>query len=225
MSPTHNGNPATQRFKHSNAIKVCNRITFDFYTDICISSPNHMYSSSPLPSPPSHTHTLCTCILSPLSQVTVKGNSHGKIWRGNARSDCVHLRHQKLWVFCSHPVEWVLGMRLATLTVVLCYPHAHGPGTRLILLWCETSYSIILCFTGKSKEAERKRINKELANIRSKFKSEWSWSTVPYSRYFSRGKNFRGTTIYCIKENFLQVKFSWKQISKFIYWHSSSAKL
>ena len=35
-----------------------------------------------------------------------------------------------------------------------------------------SSCSIILCFTGKSKEAERKRINKELANIRSKFKSE-----------------------------------------------------
>ena len=41
-----------------------------------------------------------------------------------------------------------------------------------------SSCSIILCFTGKSKEAERKRINKELANIRSKFKSEWSYSTA-----------------------------------------------
>ena len=33
----------------------------------------------------------------------------------------------------------------------------------------------VLVFTpGKSKEAERKRINKELANIRSKFKGEWT---------------------------------------------------
>ena len=28
-------------------------------------------------------------------------------------------------------------------------------------------------YAGKSKEAERKRINKELANIRSKFKGLW----------------------------------------------------
>ena len=34
---------------------------------------------------------------------------------------------------------------------------------------------ILLFFKGKSKEAERKRINKELANIRSKFKSKCSF--------------------------------------------------
>ncbi len=32
--------------------------------------------------------------------------------------------------------------------------------------------------TGKSKEAERKRINKELANIRSKFKGMWCVKSV-----------------------------------------------
>lgn len=31
---------------------------------------------------------------------------------------------------------------------------------------------LLICFIGKSKEAEIKRINKELANIRSKFKGD-----------------------------------------------------
>ena len=33
-------------------------------------------------------------------------------------------------------------------------------------------FMIQFCFTGKSKEAEIKRINKELANVRNKFKGK-----------------------------------------------------
>ena len=35
-----------------------------------------------------------------------------------------------------------------------------------------------LVSVGKSREAEEKRINKELANIRSKFKGEWATVVV-----------------------------------------------
>jgi len=45
----------------------------------------------------------------------------------------------------------------------------------LNILW------LLLLFAGKSKEGEVKRINKELANIRSKFKG----SSVLMNKYFS----------------------------------------
>ena len=34
MSPAINGSSAIQSFKHSNAIEMCNRIAFDFYTGL-----------------------------------------------------------------------------------------------------------------------------------------------------------------------------------------------
>ena len=34
MSPTLNGSSAIRHFKHSNAIEIRNRITFDFYTGL-----------------------------------------------------------------------------------------------------------------------------------------------------------------------------------------------
>jgi len=51
-----------------------------------------------------------------------------------------------------------------------------GSGTSLPILFCAQSRislqltSYYFLFAGKSKEAEVKRINKELANIRSKFR-------------------------------------------------------
>ena len=45
-----------------------------------------------------------------------------------------------------------------------------SPGLCLLLCFVVMSCDVIPA--GKSKEAERKRINKELANIRSKFKGE-----------------------------------------------------
>ena len=80
-------------------------------------------------------HTSYTCILlSTVSQVTVKGDGHGKIWRGDARSDCVHLRHQKLWVSHSHAVGWVLRMRLYCVSLVPTLSTIEeGLGARLVL--------------------------------------------------------------------------------------------
>lgn len=43
---------------------------------------------------------------------------------------------------------------------------------KLIYLWILCIWTDIFLFLGKSKEAEVKRINKELANIRSKFKGD-----------------------------------------------------
>ena len=34
MSPALNGSSAIQRFKRSNAIEICDGITFDFYTGL-----------------------------------------------------------------------------------------------------------------------------------------------------------------------------------------------
>ena len=34
MSPALSGSSAIRRFKHSNAIEICNRMTFDFYTGL-----------------------------------------------------------------------------------------------------------------------------------------------------------------------------------------------
>ena len=45
MSPTFNGSSVIQRFKHSNAIEICNGITFDFYCHIIYIVPHYQFVS------------------------------------------------------------------------------------------------------------------------------------------------------------------------------------
>lgn len=66
---------------------------------------------------------------------------------------------------------------------------------RFAVEWSWRKFTVILFILvyllGKSREAERKRINKELANIRTKFKGRWNESTDSRSgRVFLYVKNY-----------------------------------